>query len=1099
VTLQTVSVLMTDLVGSTEIAGRLGPAASEDLRREHFRLLRGAIERCGGNEVKSLGDGLMVVFSSASTALACAVEMQQAVEAQSRHSRERCDIRVGLSFGEATLDDCDYFGDPCVEAARLCAHANGGQIVVGALVRQVASTRDGHRFRTLGGLRLKGVTDPVLAYELLWEPMLADGVALPERLREIPASGYVGRVGERRKLAQLWQQASEGSLRLALIGGEAGVGKTRLSTHLAMQVHGEGATVLFGRCNEDLGVPYQPWVQALDHLVREAPRSILDWHVERHGGDLTRLVPALGERVPDCPAPREGDPETARYLLYAAAEGLLEGMSEQAPLLLILDDLHWADAPTLSLVRHVIASSIAAPVMIVGTYRDSDLSHDHPLAAVLADLHREAGVTRMKLGGLQSEDLLALIEATAGHGMGEDGERLAHELTRETAGNPFFAVELLRHLTESGAIHKEEGGRWRLVGEVAELGLPQSVREVIGRRVARLGSDARASLSAAAVIGRDFEIDLLRTVLDVEEAQLLDQLEEAMSASLLKEQGPHAGHFTFTHALVEYALYEDLGSTRRARLHRRVAEALEAQCGDDPGERLGELAGHWCAAVVSADTTKARHYARLAAERALRQLAPDEGARWYRRALDLQVHLASSERLDRCDLLIGLGEAQRQLGDPTFRETLLDAAALARELDDHDRLCRAAIANNRGWASRFGGVDTQRVETLDAAAGALPRDDPRRAQLLSLLACELEFSGDSGRCREVVTEAIEIARGSTDPATLAHVIANATSALVAPHTLAERKLMCEELSELASRLDDPRLSSRAAARGVMIGLESGDRAHAESSLVELRALAASVPEPFIGHLWLLLEFGWALLQGDLSDAERLAIRAHEVGAAAGQPDAAIFLGAHLFHIRYFQGRAGELLDQVTRLGDDQESLSGFRAGAAALALIQSGRDDEARELVLGEDLQGTPLDEAWALIMLLWADACSSLQIVDRAHELYELLLPCEGQMAVSGAHVYGSFDWALGALAATFSDHDAAERHFTAAADIDTRLDAPLLLARNHARWAGALVARGSVGDLERAHQMLEQAGRACRRLGAEGIELQVDAARQRLAAVSG
>jgi tetratricopeptide (TPR) repeat protein len=625
------------------------------------------------------------------------------------------------------------------------------------------------------------------------------------------------------------------------------------------------------------------------------------------------------------------------------------------------------------------------------------------------------------------------------------------------------------------------------------------VREVIGRRVARLGSDARTALSAAAVIGRDFEFDLLLEVLGAKEAQLLDLLEEAMTASLLKENGSRAGRFTFTHALVEYALYEDLGSTRRARLHRRVAEALEERCGADPQDRLGELAGHWCAAVVSADTSKARHYARLAAERALQQLAPDEGARWYRRALDLQVHITSSERPDRCELLIGLGEAQRQLGDPTFRETLLDAAALARELDDHDRLCRAAIANNRGWASSFGGVDVQRVETLEAAAGALPRDDPRRAQLLSLLACELEFAADRGRCLEIVAEAIEIARLSDDPATLAVVIANAISAIVAPHTLAERKRMCDELNELASRLEDPRLSSRAAARGMLVGLESGDRAQAESSLTALRALAASVPEPFIGNLWLLLEFGWALLQGDLSDAERLAIRAHEVGAAAGQPDAAIFLGAHLFHIRYFQGRAGELIDQVTRLADDQESLSGFRAGAAALALIQSGREDQARELVLAEDLRGTPIDEAWPLIMLLWADACSSLQLVDRANELYDLLVPFEGQMAVSGSHVYGSIDWALGALAATRSDYEAAERHFSAAAEIETRLDAPLLLARTHARWAGALVARGSLGDIERAQQMLEQAQRACRMFGAEGIELQVDAARQRLAAISG
>ena len=196
------------------------------------------------------------------------------------------------------------------------------------------------------------------------------------------------------------------------------------------------------------------------------------------GGDLARLVPALRDRLPDLSPPRESDPETERYLLYAAVAGLLEEAGEEEPLLLILDDLHWADAPTLSLLRHVATAGVSMRVMLVGIYRDSDLSRDHPLTALLADLHREQGGERVKLTGLQSEDVLALMEATAGQELDEDGRALAAEITRETAGNPFFAVELLRHLTESGAIVQEEDGRWRLVGELAELGLPESVREV---------------------------------------------------------------------------------------------------------------------------------------------------------------------------------------------------------------------------------------------------------------------------------------------------------------------------------------------------------------------------------------------------------------------------------------------------------------------------------------------------------------------------------------------------------------------------------------------------------------------------------------------
>jgi predicted ATPase len=257
-------------------------------------------------------------------------------------------------------------------------------------------------------------------------------------------------------------------------------------------------------------------------------------------------------------------------------------------ILVILDDLHWADAPTLSLLRHVVGAGAATRMLIVGTYRDSDLSREHPLTALLADLHRERGVRRLRLEGLGGEDVLALMEAIAGHELDENGRELAAEITRETAGNPFFAGELLRHLTESGAIVSQDGGRWRLMGEVADLGLPQSVREVIGRRVERLGADARTALSAASVIGRDFDIELLGAIVDLGEARLLDLLERTVGAALLREDSERAGRFTFTHALVEYTLYEDLGRTRRARLHRQVAEALEEQCGDDPGERLGD-------------------------------------------------------------------------------------------------------------------------------------------------------------------------------------------------------------------------------------------------------------------------------------------------------------------------------------------------------------------------------------------------------------------------------------------------------------------------------------------------------------------------------
>lgn len=1095
-TVQTVAILITDLVGSTQLAFQLGPVAAEELREEHFGLLREVVSETGGREIKNTGDGLMVAFASAAAAVTCAVSVQQRFDQRNRFASEPLLIKAGLSVGDASTAEGDVFGMPVIEAARLCDQCSGGQILAKEIVAHLASGR-GHVFSPTAALELKGFEEPLSTVELRWEPALSGGIALPERLRELPATAYVGRVSERERLTELWGEACAGSLRIALISGEAGVGKTRLSTHLAHSVHSDGANVLYGRCDEDLGVPYQPWVQALGHLVDEAPKPLLESHVEKHGGDLARLIPALAERVGDLPAARESDPETERYLLYAAAGGLLERAAEREPLFLILDDLQWADAPTLSLLRHVAVTGGPMRLMLVCTYRDSDLSRDHPLTGLLADLHREQGIERVKLTGLDAQDVMTLMEAAAGHDLDESGRALATEVTRETAGNPFFAGELLRHLTETGAIVQADGGQWRLAGTLAELGLPQSVREVIGRRVERLGPAARTTLSAAAVIGRDFDLDLLMRVLGGSQDELLDLLEVGVEASLLIESAGQPGRFTFTHALVVHTLYEDLGATRRAWLHRQVAEALEQQCGSDPGERLGELANHWAAAVVSTDIAKAKDYARRAAVRALKQLAPAEAMRWYRQALELHDQTPGDDPAERCDLLIGLGQAERQNGAPAFRQTLLDAAALAQDLGDADRLCRAALANSRGWESQVGAVDTDRVKVQEAAASLLPRDDPKRGQVLALLAAELHWSRETERCRRLAEEAIAIARTAGDPAILAETLVNASWAIWVPDTLNIRIGLIDELVEISDRLDDPWLSFWVAARSIMIGEEAADRSQVELHLATMRALAEEVPQPAIAFARHLIEFCWALVQGDLDGAEQWAIQGFQIAEASGQPDAAVMVGAQLFQVRYFQGRVGELVEQIAGLAAQPDSLAAWRV-AAALALIESDRGEEARELALAEDMRSAPIDQAWCVTMFWWADVCSRLGLTDQAAVLCELLGPFSGQLAASGAVFLGSVDWALGSLAATLGDHDRAAGHFAAAAEIEGRLGARLCLGRTHAGWAGALIARGRREDVESAEDLLRRAEDTASALNAGAIAGATASHRSRLAAIS-
>ena len=1076
------TILLTDLVGSTRLATTVGPVRADELREEHFELLRDAIASSGGREVKNTGDGLMAAFASASAAVQCAAAMQQLFERRNRDAEPGLHVRIGLSAGESTIKDGDYFGMPSIEAARLCDQAPSDGILVSGLAKALAGRCEGIEFHSAGELELKGFPDPVEAFELRWQPILTAGIGLQERLRWLPTSGFVGRAAERSRLQELWLDARGGSRRLVLIAGEAGVGKTSLSAQLAQHAHTQGAAVLYGRCDEDLGVPYLPWTQALDHFVSEGPQIVLGRYAKRYGGDLARLIPSLAVRLPALAAPRQSDPETERYALYAAVHGLLKEAAANDPLLLILDDLHWADGPTLSLLRHVARAEPSLAVMVLGTYRDTDIAREHPLTELLADLHQEQGVERLELSGLQPDDVTALMESATGHELDEDGRALALEITRETAGNPFFAGELLRHLNEVGAFAQDEHGHWRLRGEIAELGLPQSVREVIGRRVARLGSDARTVLSAASVIGREFDIDLLLAVLELPEAQLLDLLERAEAASLLKEHPELVGQFAFAHALVEYTLYEDLGATRRARLHRRVAEALEARCGEEPGERLGELAFHWGEAKSGAETEKAIRYSQLAASRALEQLAPGEAVRWYRQALELFEQAPGGERARRCELLIGLGEAQRQAGDPEFRKKLLEGARLAEELGEADWLYQAVLANSRGWSSQVGAVDLDRVRALEAAAEALPSDDARRARVLALLAVELHYAGEPARRHALAREAIEIARSAGDPTALADTLTNAIHAIWVLDTFEERARWTDELMALAGRFDDPSMLFWAAQRHACVGLEAGDRARVQAGLGAMQALAASVPEPLLTWTRLLHETGWALVQGELDAAESLAREALQLGSASGQRDAGSAFAALLFNIRYFQGRLGELAERTVRFANTTPGPTMWHP-SAALALIADGQLEEASELALGADPGGIPWDGMWSVVAFTWADAFSRLNLTERAGELYERLLPFSGQFVSAGPTMWGSISWALGTLATTLADYDRAERHFAAAADSEEQFGAPLFLARTHAAWARALLARGQPGDAERARPLLERARAAARSLGAEGI----------------
>jgi class 3 adenylate cyclase/tetratricopeptide (TPR) repeat protein len=1091
-----VTILFTDLVGSTELASALSSDAADELRRAHFSVLRQAIAATDGREVKNLGDGLMVVFHTSSAALACAVAMQQAVHRANATAEHPLGLRIGLSSGEATNEADDYFGDPVIEAARLCARADGGQILATDLVRASAGRRSPHAFTSLGELELKGLPDPVEALEVGWAPLADDTastgtIPLPERLAHRPGVGVIGRDDELATLSTAMKRVAAGEGReIILVAGEPGQGKTTLVSELSRRAHDDGVTVLLGRCDEEVGAPYRPFCEALTHYVANASEPQLQAFVEDHGGELARMVPVLQKRLGDVPPPQSTDPDTERYLLYGAVVGLLGSATASGPVLLVLEDLHWADKPSLQLLRHLVANTAAARLLILGTYRDAELSAAHPLTETLAALHREpAGVSSIDLKGLDDTGVMSFMEAAAGHVLDDAGVGLAHQVYRETDGNPFFVSELLRELSESGAIIQDAAtGRWTAASDDGTLALPPSVRTVIGTRVSRLGEEATKTLSAAAVIGRDFDLDLLAETTKVDEDALIDLMEEAQRAALVVEVKGAPGRYSFSHALVQHTLYEDLGATRRTRVHRSVGEAIERLYGEHGDERVGELARHFVLATRPTDADKAIAYSRRAGEAALAALAPDDAVGYFSQALELVGQGVSVDPAGRIDLLIGLGTAQRQAGLAEFRETLLKAARGAQELGDTDRLVTAVLANTRGFFSSLGSVDSDRVTMLEAALDSLAAiDSPERARLLATLCAELTYDSSLERRLALGGEARAIARRLADQATFVDVVTRCGTALNAPSSLATELADYEEVFAAASVRDDVAMmiTAETASVGCALAVRAGQFELASERMAMSRAMSEKLRQPLV--LWQsgYLAASLALLHGDVEEAERLATEALEAGTAGGQPDAFQFYGVQLMRTRDEQGRLGELVSLMADAAEQNPSIPAFKAALAA-AHLDVGNEEAARDLI-GEAAAhafSLPQDNACFEGMFYYARVVIELELSEHCERLITLLAPFRDQVPHNVLIPQPPVAMCLGGLATVAERFEEAESYFEQAAELNRRGEMRFAEAMTNMLWGRMLRTRNGPGDAERARTLLERAHESAAARGYAAVE---------------
>jgi DNA-binding SARP family transcriptional activator len=908
-------------------------------------------------------------------------------------------------------------------------------------------------------------------------------VPFPDLLRTVDTAPYVGRSELLVTLESRWKAAAEDPHgRCVLLAGEPGIGKTRTASELAVQVHEQGGVVLYGRCEDHLAMPFQPFVEALDHQTAHAPHLPLG----RFPGDLTRLLPELPQRVDGLPPPLSSDPRTELHRLHEAIGSWLVAASEAAGLVLVVDDLHWATPPTVAAFDHVLRVVTSAPtsrVLLLGAYRDTEVVEEHPMRTTLAEAGRRSGAEVLPVDSLTADEVVDLLEERAGHELDAAARRLAQRTHADTHGNPFFVGEVVRNAIETGAVRVEDG-RWT-VDAARALAVPSGVRDVVLGRIQRLTPAATEVLRATALVGAEADVDLLAELVGGGIDTVLAGSEAALGARLLVETAPD--RFGFTHALVRSTLLDTVSPARRRRLHAQILDVLERQ----RPAALPALARHAVAAGTALeDPARAVRYSIEAGEQALAQ-----------RALgDARDHLATAAALSqegvgppalglraRC----GLGEAERDLGDPGYRETLLGAAQGALTADEIELALRAVVANHRpATASAIGAVDRDRLELLDAVLARLPGDaHVARTQVLALLSVELTFDPEQLERRlQLADEAIALAAELGDPRLEAWTLVTCRFALAIPQRTHQLAPLMERGVELADRTGDPLLRCIARVNDHQAALGLGDIERSRRSATAAAALAEELP-PFVQLLARAQTVQFLAYAGDLPAAREANKAMLEFGQAAGESDVAIWWGAVEALLTIVSGGSALLVDALRGLADS--GIPGFVASLASV-LGSAGRIDEAREVLEHhglDDPERLPSD-------FLFLPACQNLAVAafelghtELGARLVSLLEPWRDQWSHFHTFCQAPVEMAIGLAAGAAGDWATGVSSLQRTIELLRERD-----MRAHVPWTTSylvrsLQARAGPGDEEAARHMAAEGSRLAEELGLELLVAELSA----------
>jgi tetratricopeptide (TPR) repeat protein len=1043
----------------------------------HEELVRCEIEKCSGQEVKTIGDSFMVTFGSARSAVECAVAVQHAL---TEHNRDNPDdqiqVRIGLNTGEAIQEKGDLYGAAVDAAAKIMAKSAGGQILISETVRNVIGSAHEITLADRGPFWLKGFPHRWRLFEVLWQEEETSTIPAPPHIAE--RTPFVGRESERADLRRFLERARSGHGSLAMIGGEPGVGKTRITEELVAEARRHGFLTLTGHCYEMEGAPpYIPFVEIIESAVRIVEPDALLSALGDSAPEVAKLMPELRHTFPDIPTPPQLPPEQERRRMFNGVLSFISRASQAQPLLIVLEDLHWTDDPSLLLLQHFANRLHDMPVLLFGTYRDTELDVAPSLAKTLEDLLRQRLAHDVLLRRLSEDGVTAMLRGRSGQ---EPPTRLVKSIYKETEGIPFFVEEVFKHFAEEGRLFDAKG-QWQTNLEIDELDVPRGVLLVIGHRLERVSEECRRILARAAVIGRGVSFGLLNLVIELDEDTLFDAIEEGERARLIAtvtRQGED--RITFAHEYIRQTLLNGLSTPRQRRLHLRTAEAIEKLYAGTLQQHAADLAYHFY--QTGDNPEKIIKYSVLAAERSTAQTAYEDAVEQYQRALRaLELH-KPVDQLRQCDLLLALGHAYGNTGDPDHaKETFFRVVRIARKLPAPEHFAEAVLGICRFlWGAGF--IDNRILDLMEEGLTLLgEQDSALRASLLGRLVWFLESTGEERRI-VLGEQAVAMARRVGDSKALYYALWGRAFTCDLP--LAERIGAATELAELEKSIVLPDVVQH---RGLFflahLHRTKGDIVASDVALAAVRKLATETSHPLTTYLVACAEYMQAVMLGQFEEAERLALEAFALGQKVNKEFAAQNLGGAMFLLRWLQGRLAEIDGMFRSQIEQYASAPLYRATSAQLHLMM-GREEQAREELehLGaNEFADLPRDWSMPLLLVQLSEVAVALNDNRWSNLLYDLMHPLGNYLVMFGSNnaCLGATTLWLGMLAGSLKRWDDAAAHFEAAIETNARVGARPFLARSQHEYARMLIERNESDDREKAKTLLTEATATYQELG--------------------